>query len=236
MAERNCPQCNFLVSDRDTSCPSCGTNLEEERVLQDTLLSLFTHSQFRTLSKEGRTNKEILDSLSKEQRREAYIFADLNGGKFPWEVSLDNETPEMPEMTIIYPDEERNSKKKPSQGSSVRAVNEPKPKKQNPVSPPPQPKPVSQSAPPKHIPPSPPKPKKEKVSILLFLFSLFVPLVGIFYFFSAKRYRPRKAKLALEGGIIGVLICVAVTVIIQMGLVPEDVYAKIFSTILGLFS
>lgn len=217
MAERNCPQCNFIINDNDTICPSCGMNLEEQRTLLKNLLSLFTHSQFENIKQEGRTNKEILDSLSDEEKKQAYIFADLNFGKFPWEVSLDNEPPEMPEAVIIYPDAETETTQTESE-EIKRPLSPPQP-------PPPPPTPK----------PKPRKTKKEKAGVLLFLLSLFVPLVGIFYFFSANSYRPRKAKFALAGGIIGLVICVAVTVLIQLNMVPENIYSAVFGGILNLF-
>ncbi len=251
MSGRNCPQCNYILSDKDTSCPLCGKALEKQTAVQVSSLSQLDSSQLRALFKEGKTNKELLASLSKEQKRQAYIFADLNGGKFPWEVSPDDEEPEMPQMEIIYPedyspppsqqmcvDPPRTSDPPTSQKSSnsqnvpYQSHSQPKPKKTK--------KPLRRpnisytlwklkraikSA----------ITKKDRVSVILMLLSFFMPLVGIFYFFSAKDYRPRKAKFTLVAGIIGLVSCVAITVLIEMSLVPEEIYSAVFGGILGLF-
>ncbi len=233
MSQSVCPVCNLKIGDYESACPGCGSKITPKKDIEAEIHTVFSHSEYSKLIKSSKTNIEILSSLTPEQKRTVAAYKDLKG-KYPWEADRESSN-EVPTTKIVLPKEN----KKQTQKSST-------PKKQT-TSTTTQTRQSTQTAGPRTTqPPSNQTTKtvpapattavKDKRSIILNLIVLFCPLVGVFYYFSAKKSKPKKAKSALRAALFAMAFNFVTALLIELGFVTEDIYTFIYNNSLNLFN
>ena len=207
MNSATCPVCNYLISDYDTQCPSCGSTVTPKKDIEKQVKTVFTTKELKAFAKSNKSNKEILSSLTEEQRQIVATYKDMKN-EYPWEAIRESQEV-IPEAKIVMPKQKKTPVSPLPKNYNSAASN--KQTKQT----------TAQAV-------KLPRIKKEKISIILNILSFIFPGIGILYFLSAKSSKQRKAKWALGSACLGFVVTVVYACLVEFNVLPEDMYATVY--------